>query len=167
MVDSMNAPAPAPAKVATTLEPGDPATLAHINLLQGIINRLAGNSASCKTWCLTLVTAILGLAGTMKNAALVEVALIPVVVFGFIDTMYLAHEKAYRELYTSVVNKINYGRYTVGDVFDATPSLGFWRLCWLAIRSFCSWAVWPVYLGVIILYVFASWIGALDWLTKA
>ena len=162
----MDAPAPVRTKAATALAPENAATLAHINLLQGVIARLAGNSASCKTWCLTLVTAILSLTGTMKNAALVEVALIPVIVFGFIDTMYLAHERAYRDLYTSVVNKINYGEYTVGDVFDAKPSLGFFRLCWLAIRSFCSWAVWPVYLGVIVLYVFAAWIGALDWLTR-
>ena len=162
----MDAPAPVRTKAATALAPENAATLAHINLLQGIIARLAGNSASCKTWCLTLVTAILSLAGTMTNAALVEVALIPVIVFGFIDTMYLAHERAYRDLYTKVVNKINYGEYTVGDVFDARPSLGFFCLCWLAIRSFCSWAVWPVYLGVILLYLFAAWIGALEWLTK-
>ena len=37
------------------LWPADsPAVTAHINLLQGIINRLANNSASCKTWCLPL-----------------------------------------------------------------------------------------------------------------
>jgi hypothetical protein len=166
MVDSMNAPAPVRTKLTTALEPADPATLAHINLLQGIIARLAGNSASCKTWCLTLVTAILSLAGTMKNPALVEVALIPVIVFGFIDTMYLTQERAYRDLYTKVVNKINTGEYTVGDAFDARPSVGFFCLCWLAIRSFCSWAVWPVYLGVVALYLFAAWIGALNWLTK-
>lgn len=163
----MNAPAPVRTKVATPLAPENAATLAHINLLQGIITRLAGNSASCKTWCLTLVTAILSLAGTMKNPALIEVALIPVIVFGFIDTMYLAQERAYRDLYTKVVNKINCGEYTVGDVFDARPSVGFFCLCWLAIRSFFSWAVWPVYLGVIVLYIFAYWIGALEWLTKA
>jgi hypothetical protein len=166
MVASMNAPAPVRTKVATRLEPENAATLAHINLLQGIITRLAGNSAACKTWCLTLVTAILSLAGTMKNPALVEVALVPVIVFGFIDTMYLAQERAYRDLYSRIVEKINTGNYTVGDVFDARPSVGFFCLCWLAIRSFFSWAIWPVYLGVIALYVFAAWIGALEWLTK-
>jgi hypothetical protein len=40
-----------------------PAVMAHINLLQGIINRLANNSACCKTWCLALVGALLSLAG--------------------------------------------------------------------------------------------------------
>src|ERR1700744_3335243 len=128
MVDSMNAPAPVRTKVATRLEPENAATLAHINLLQGIITRLAGNSAACKTWCLTLVTAILSLAGTMKNPALAEIALIPVIVFGFIDTMYLAQESAYRDLYASIVEKITFFEYTVGDVYDARPSVGFFRL---------------------------------------
>src|SRR5689334_1539318 len=77
----------------------DPATTAHINLLQGIINRLANTSASCKTWCLSIVAALLSLAGSTHNPNLITVALVPVMVFGFIDMMYLAHETAYRELY--------------------------------------------------------------------
>jgi hypothetical protein len=40
-----------------------PAATTHITLLQGIITRLANNSASCKTWCLTLVAALLSLSG--------------------------------------------------------------------------------------------------------
>jgi hypothetical protein len=37
----------------------NPAAIAHVNLIQGIINRLANNSASCKTWCLVIVSALL------------------------------------------------------------------------------------------------------------
>ena len=76
----------------------NPAAIEHIKLLQGIVNRLANNSASCKTWCLTLVAALLSLAGTSRNLAIVPISLVPVVVFGFIDTMYLAQERAYRDL---------------------------------------------------------------------
>ena len=34
---------------------------AHINMLQGTINRMASNSANCKLWCVTLLAAILAL----------------------------------------------------------------------------------------------------------
>src|ERR1700752_55147 len=93
-------------KVKTVLGPENAATTAHINLLQGIIDRLANNSASCKTWCLSIVAPLLSLAGAVHAPVLVTIALVPVAVFAFIDTMYLAHEAAYRELYGRIVAKI-------------------------------------------------------------
>ena len=39
-----------------------PAATSHITVLQGIITRLANNSAACKTWSLTLVAAVLSVA---------------------------------------------------------------------------------------------------------
>jgi len=47
---------------------------AHVQLLEGIITRLANNSASCRTWCLTLVAAILSLAGATRSAVVVPIA---------------------------------------------------------------------------------------------
>jgi hypothetical protein len=70
--------------VGSPLFPADsPAVTAHINLLQGIINRLANNSASCKTWCITLVGALVSLAGATHVPGIVTFALAPVVIFGF------------------------------------------------------------------------------------
>ena len=74
----------------------------------------------------------------MKNPAMVGAALIPVVLFGFIDTMYLATEKAYRELYNRVIVKINAGGYTVADTFDARAPLDFAHLCGFAFSAFRS-----------------------------
>lgn len=39
-----------------------PAVKAHIDMLQSIISRMAKNSATCKSWAIPLVTAILMLA---------------------------------------------------------------------------------------------------------
>ena len=37
---------------ASPLDPAEnPAVIAHLNMLQAVITRLAGNSAQCKTWC--------------------------------------------------------------------------------------------------------------------
>lgn len=35
------------------------AVQAHVSMLQGIINRMANNSANCKTWTITIVAAML------------------------------------------------------------------------------------------------------------
>jgi hypothetical protein len=61
---------------ASPLWPADnPTIAAHINLLQGFISRLANNSASCKTWCLTLVAVFLALAGAIHEPRIIAFAL--------------------------------------------------------------------------------------------
>jgi hypothetical protein len=143
------------------LSPADsPAVTAHITLLQGIINRLANNSVSCKTWCLTLVGALLSLAGATRAPAIVAFALVPVVVFGFLDTMYLAQERAYRTLYTTVVNAIRDGSYSRAMAYEARAPFGFMDFC----AAFGSWSVFPVYLTLLVAYAitaYAGWISAL------
>src|SRR5712675_687181 len=109
---------------ASPLWPADsPAVTAHINLLQGIISRLANNSSSCKTWCLTLTAAFLSLAGAIHQPRIVTLALVPVAIFGFLDAMYLAHERSYRTLYKNLVEKIRNQSYTRGDAFKAEAPL--------------------------------------------
>ena len=147
------------APTASAFWPADnPAVMAHITLLQGIINRLAGASASCKTWCITLVAALASLAGSTRVPDIVTIALIPVVVFGFLDTMYLAQERAYRELYGSIVSKVRVGEYSRSDAFEAGAPVRFGGLA----RAFASWSVFPVYLGLIAIYMIArdsGWLG--------
>jgi hypothetical protein len=133
------------------LWPADnPATTAHINLLQGIITRLANNSASSKTWCLTLVAALLGLAGAAHAPQIVHATLVPIVIFGFVDIMYLATEVAYRNLYTRVVESIRAGAYAKNAVFEARARPDAACVTW-AIRS---WSIVPYY-ALIIFYLIA------------
>jgi hypothetical protein len=122
------------------LLPADnPAVTTHINLLQAIINRLANNSSACKTWCLTLVGALLSLAGATRTPAIVTFALVPVVIFGFVDMMYLAQEKAYRDLYDTVVKAIRDGSYSRAQAFNASAKRTLYHVGW----ALASWAIWP------------------------
>ncbi|WP_414544018.1 hypothetical protein [Nostoc sp. CCY0012] len=41
------------------LTPDSNSVQSYLNILQGVIARMANNSASCKTWCISLVSAIL------------------------------------------------------------------------------------------------------------
>lgn len=145
-------------KALSSLAPADnPAVIAHLNILQATITRLAGNSAQCKLWCLAIVSALFGLAGAMKNDQIIAAAIIPIVIFGLVDAAYLGHEKAYRELYNSVVSDIRKGNYTLNDCFNLTPSANG-RYFGSALGS---WSIWPIYLGLAIAYLLARMSGLL------
>jgi hypothetical protein len=135
---------------ASTLFPADnPAAIAHINLLQSIIARLANQSSACKTWCLTLISALIAFAGATKVPAILAFTLLPIVVFGFLDTMYLAQEKAYRDKYEALAASLRDGSYKRDDVFDARAARGRSHIG----RALKSWSVAPVYGGLLLAYL--------------
>lgn len=147
---------------ASPLWPADnEAVTTHIEALQGIINRLAESSASCKNWCLTLVAALLALAASAHSPQLVTISLVPVIVFGFLDTMYLAQEQSYRDLYKCIVGKIRKKEYALADVYNAKSDKP-WKYFLSALKS---WSIWPVYSGLIAAYFIAQCAGGLDALT--
>jgi len=125
------------------------AVTAHLNILQAIITRLAGNSAQCKTWCVAIVSALFGLAGATKSGRIAVAAIIPILVFGFVDAAYLANEKAYRDLYNRLVARIRGNSYGLADFGDLRAPAGAGHYIW----ALTSWPVWPVYLGLIVAYV--------------
>jgi hypothetical protein len=144
------------------LWPADsPAATAYVNLLQGVINRLAGASASCKTWCITLVSALLGLAGATHVPGIVTFALVPVVIFGFMDAMYLAQERAYRKLYARVVGLIRTNSFDRNQVFDAHAPREFFDF----LLAISSWSILPVYLTLLVAYFVVAEEGWLAVLT--
>jgi hypothetical protein len=126
----------------------NPAATKHIDVLQGIINRLANNSASCKTWCLTLAGALLSLAGATKVPELVFIVIVPLLVFRYLDSRYLAQEIAYRNKYNALIKRIQDGAYARGDVFDASAQSTKTDLK----AALASWSVRPLYLTMILLF---------------
>jgi hypothetical protein len=126
----------------------NPAATKHIDVLQGIINRLANNSSSCKTWCLTLVGALLSLAGATKVPELVFLAIVPLLVFRYLDSRYLAQERAYRRKYNEIVKLIQDGDYKREHVFSAGAT---WTAAELQ-EALKSWSVRPLYGALIGFY---------------
>ena len=73
----------------------------HLTMMQGVITRMAENSRSCKVWCVTLVAAVLVLVARTGEPQHALIALVPTLLFLFLDSYYLALERAFvRELYT-------------------------------------------------------------------
>jgi hypothetical protein len=76
----------------------------RLQMIQAIINRLAGNSAALKGFAVTIVTALLGIAINTHRASYAWLGAYPVVVLGLLDAYYLALERSYRNLYNEAAN---------------------------------------------------------------
>ena len=74
----------------------------HLELIQGVINRMAGNSLALKGWAVTLIAGIFALASKDADKIYFLVAYIPVTVFWGLDSYYLLQERLYRSLYEKV-----------------------------------------------------------------
>lgn len=74
----------------------------HLELVQGVISRMANNSFMLKGWAVTLVAGIFALAEKDTHKLYFLVAYIPVIVFWGLDAYYLFQERLYRSLYDKV-----------------------------------------------------------------
>lgn len=77
----------------------------HLKLVQGVITRMAGNSAQMKMWAVSLVTAVFVFSGLADNPHwLVGVGgCVPVIALWGMDARYLHLERCYVKLYEAVV----------------------------------------------------------------
>ena len=69
--------------------------LKHLELVQGVINRMANNSFMLKGWAVTLVAGIFALAGKDTDKLYFLAAYVPVLVFWGLDAYYLLQERLF------------------------------------------------------------------------
>ncbi|MCH7515305.1 MAG: hypothetical protein IH947_15395, partial [Bacteroidetes bacterium] len=72
--------------------------------IQAVITRHNSNSFMIKGWAIAICTAVLAFAGTLKEPVLALIALLPVVVFWALDSLYLANERCFISLYNAAIN---------------------------------------------------------------
>lgn len=74
----------------------------HLEMIQGVVNRMASHSFALKGWAVTLLAGIFALAGQDANKMYFLVAYLPIIVFWGLDSYYLLQERLYRSLYDKV-----------------------------------------------------------------
>ena len=74
----------------------------HLEMIQSVINRLAGNSFMLKGWSITLVAALFALAAPDTDIVFVCLAYIPAGMFWALDGYFLWQEQLFRDLYEDV-----------------------------------------------------------------
>lgn len=143
----MNSPNQVP-QVADSLAPESSSVQSYLNILQGIISRMAGNSANCKTWCITLVSGILVVIADKAKPNYAWIALIPVILFFFLDAYYLGQERAFRATYNDFVRRMHAGTAGTTDLFLVAPLKGF-NVLTCTFQATLSFAIYPFYLTLI------------------
>ena len=118
----------------------------HLTIMQGVINRMAGNSASCKNWCVVLVAAILVLVARTDTTDYALLALLPTALFLFLDAYYLAMEKDARCLYSTFVSKIHKSEIMLSDLYSVGLSRSRFQKFAATMAAILSFSVGPFYL---------------------
>ena len=128
----------------------------HLEIMQGVIARMAENSRYCKVWCVTLVAATLVLVARTGKAEHALTALAPTALFYLLDSYYLMLEKGFRKSYGTFVAKVQAGEVCKSDLFsvhfEGSKVRGFlWAMC----RSF---SVLPFYIAVVVTVLLARYL---------
>lgn len=128
----------------------------HLSILQGIIQRMAENSRSCKIWCITIVSAILVLVSRTGQPDYTLAALLPTVLFLILDTYYLALERAFRGSYDGFVRRLHSGDLALADLYVVAPTGPVPRHFGASLLSF---SIWPFYsaltMGTVAIFVWS------------
>lgn len=108
--------------------------IAHLQMIQAVITRMAGNSFLVKGWTVTLVAALFALAAVDANRFFVYVAYLPAVMFWALDAYFLRQERLFRKLYDHVREA---GDENVDFSMNTRPfNVGTtWRVAWS--RTLC------------------------------
>jgi hypothetical protein len=124
----------------------------HLDMLQGVIARMAGNSSNLKTWTVTLLAGIFALAAKDADRRFLIVALAPAVGFWALDAYFLTQERRYRALYDDVrmqngvdAFSMNTGAYTTTKPYSAALFSATLLAFYGAITVFVAILAWIVF----------------------
>jgi hypothetical protein len=81
-------------------------TQTHIATLQNIIARLSSYSMNCKTWAVTIVSALCVVIFDPQKITYFYIVIIPIIIFWLFDCYYLGLEKTFRSIYDDFLKKI-------------------------------------------------------------
>ena len=129
------------------------AVQAHLTITQGVIQRMAENSRSCKVWCVTLVSAGLILVARTGEPQHALLALVPTFLFCILDAYYLALERAFRNSYSEFVRKLHCSEGKLSDLYEVRPTgmgLGLVSRC---LGSVSIWLFYPL----VAVTILAAW----------
>jgi hypothetical protein len=134
-----------------------PSVQGHLGIIQNVIQRMGGNSTACKTWCITVVAALLVVVADKGKPQLALLALLPTVLFAALDVYYLALEKGFRQSYDDFIRKLHMQALTASDLYSLEPTGNIWSL---QLKSLGSFSIWGFYVPLLLLIGLAMYIIA-------
>lgn len=146
-----------PQSQPSRVTPDSPSVQSYLNILQGIITRLANNSANCKTWCISLVSAILVVIADKNKPNYAWIALIPIVLFFLLDSYYLGQERSFRDIYNKFISDLHSGDVETDRLFVLKPLKGM-NVVNSLFASSLSFSVYPFYLTLVLTVIIARFL---------
>jgi hypothetical protein len=127
----------------------------HLEFIQNIITRMNSNSFQLKGLVITIVSALLAVYASNKNQEFILIAIVPSVLFWFLDAYYLQQERKFRGLYNDV-SGVSENPKNI-KIFEMRPDKyagGKYHY----LRVFFSPTIWPMYsvlvIGLMLTYKF-------------
>mgnify|MGYP005848995509 CR=1 FL=1 len=74
----------------------------HLEMIQGVVNRLSHNSFLLKGWSVVLISALFALAASSSKTYFIYLAYFPLIAFWVLDGYFLWQERLFRALYDHV-----------------------------------------------------------------
>lgn len=114
--------APTSSSAADPPAESDPAgpRIKHLEMIQGVINRMASNSFDLKRWSVLLLSGALLFLARSGDTDFIWIALVPLLAFWFLDGYFLNQERLFRQLY----DKVRLGSAAPTDFAMATSASG-------------------------------------------
>ncbi len=127
----------------------------YIELLQDVINRMAGNSANCKTWLLTIVAAVITFTATKDLPKVVLLMLMGIdVLFYLLDVFYLYLERKFRLIERKFVAGQTPNKITMEDLlysFGVKEEVSCCEKVSNYFKAVISFSTWPFYGGILVI----------------
>ena len=134
-----------------SLNEDSPAVQAHLAMIQGVINRMAENSRSCKVWCVTLAAAVLVLVARTGEPQHSLIALVPTLLFLCLDSYYLALERSFIKAQNAFVKKLHQSELEPSDVYRVAPTGMGLLLVGRCLGSVSIWLFYPLVAVTVVL----------------
>lgn len=77
----------------------------HLEFIQRIIDRMAGNLFFLKGWAVTLIAGLFVLSSKDSNPKFILLACFPIIIFWGLDGFFLSQERLFRDLYEDVAKR--------------------------------------------------------------
>ena len=146
----------------------------YIDLLQTNINRMAANSANCKTWLTGIITALIALGvkfspdkstpciflpdkfPSEKISCIFLIAIVPLILFYFLDSFYLGLEKRFILLEKKFIGLLKSNMDFDKDIYVLSPrDMGSdFEYIWKGMRSHSTWPFYSILFVMLIVLHF-------------
>ena len=120
----------------------------HLEMMQGVIQRMAENSRSCKLWSITALSAVLFLAARTGIPWYTLIALIPLLLFFLLDVYYLSLERRFRCSYNGLLGMLRSGTYGTHEAYLIAPANFSVNVLVKCLRSPSIYLYYPLAFGI-------------------